>query len=173
MTDSLDVYNENGGKKSRPGFLTVLGILSFITIGANILITIVQFATGRPSEDAVLEQRVELTKVVNEMHDTGMDSFAKFFEQAIALNEEINANFYLALTVSLITYLVGLIGVIFMWKAKRLGFHLYIFYCLLALGGIYIYASAANVSSLSLILGGVFSAIFIFMYSRNLHWMTR
>lgn len=173
MTDSLDIHNDNGGKRSRPGFLTVLGVLSFITIGVNILLVVIQFATGRPSEDAILEQRVELTKVVNQMHDTGMDSFARFFEQAIALNEEVNESFYLALTVSLITYLVGLVGVIFMWKARKLGFHLYILYSLLALGGVYVYASPANVSSISIILGGLFSALFIFMYSRNLHWMTR
>ncbi|TNE77826.1 MAG: hypothetical protein EP333_00405 [Bacteroidetes bacterium] len=170
MTEVAE-FQQEPEKKGRPGFLTVLGILSFIPIGANLLIILFQLAVGRPSDEALLEQRVELTATINELKDNGMDSFVNFFEQAMALNDEINANFYLALMISFVTYLVGLFGVIMMWKAKKLGFHLYILYCLLALGGIYIYASAANVSSMSQIFSAVISAAFIFMYSRNLHWM--
>lgn len=165
------ILEENEQRPSRPGFLTVLCILSFITVGLNVILLVVQLFGGKPSEEAMLQERVELTAQITEMEDLGMNSLAGFLEQALALAEEVNQNFFLAMSVSLITYLVGLFGVLKMWKGHKLGFHLYIIYCLMAVGGIYLYVSPSNVPSIGVIVNMILSGIFVFMYSRNLHWM--
>jgi hypothetical protein len=171
MTEVTEFHTEDEQKPSRPGFLTVLGILSFISIGLNLLIIVFQLVSGRPSEEQMLEERVALTAQINEMNDLGMGSLAGFLEQAQAMSEQINRNFYLAIGITLLTYLVGLFGVLKMWKGAKLGFHLYIIYNLLAIGGLYLYVSPENVPSIGVILNAVLSGLFIFLYSRNLHWM--
>ena len=158
-------------KKTRPGFLTVLGILSFISIGMNLALLLFQLISGKPSEGEMLQEKVALSESITEMEDLGMDSFAEFFEKAQAMSEQFNERFYIAISISILTYLIGLFGVIRMWKGHKLGFHLYIIYSLLAIGGVYLYISPANVPALGVIINAVISGIFIFMYSRNLKWM--
>jgi hypothetical protein len=68
-------------------------------------------------------------------------------------------------------YAIGLNGVIFMLKGRKLGFHLYIVYNLIALISIYASAPASEIPSFYFILFGIISSVFIFMFSRNLKFM--
>lgn len=160
-------------EEKRPTFLVVLCILTFINTGLNILTSLVQLISGPTSEEQLLQEKVELTKAANEMKDTGMDALANMMEQLQAMTADIQANFYIAMTVALVAPLIGLFGALKMWKGEKLGFHLYIIYNLIAVGGIYLYVSPQNIPSLSIIFGLLLSGIFIFMYSRNLHWMKK
>jgi hypothetical protein len=69
--------------------------------------------------------------------------------------------------------LIGLLGALMMWQAKKLGFHLYIGYSLLAIIQIYFFVSPSDVPSFVVIWGLLMSVLFVFMYSRNLKWMTK
>lgn len=160
-------------EEKRPTFLVVLCILTFINTGLNILTSLVQLISGPTSEEQLLQEKVELTKAANEMKDTGMDALANMMEQLQAMTADIQANFYIAMTVALVAPLIGLFGALKMWKGEKLGFHLYIIYNLIAVGGIYLYVSPQNIPSLSIIFGLLLSGIFIFMYSRNLHWVKK
>lgn len=160
-------------EEKRPTFLVVLCILTFINTGLNILTSLVQLISGPTSEEQLLQEKVELTKAANEMKDTGMDALANMMEQLQAMTADIQANFYIAMTVALVAPLIGLFGALKMWKGQRLGFHLYIIYNLIAVGGIYLYVSPQNIPSLSIIFGLLLSGVFIFMYSRNLQWMNK
>jgi hypothetical protein len=171
MTDFIDMNAENEQRPSRPGFLTVLGVLSFIAIGLNLIIIVFQLVSGKPSEEQMLEEQVVMASQINEMNDLGMGSLAGFLEQAQAMSNEINQKFYLAMGITLITYIIGLFGVLKMWKGAKVGFHLYIIYNLLGIGGLYLYVSPENVPSIGVILNAILSGLFIFLYSRNLHWM--
>ena len=95
-------------KKTRPGFLTVLGILSFISIGMNLALLLFQLISGKPSEAEMLQEKVALSESITEMEDLGMDSFAEFFEKAQAMSEQFNERFYIAISISILTYLIGL-----------------------------------------------------------------
>lgn len=160
-------------EEKRPTFLVVLCILTFINTGLNILTSLVQLISGPTSEEQLLQEKVELTKAANEMKDTGMDALANMMEQLQAMTADIQANFYVAMTVALVAPLIGLFGALKMWKGEKLGFHLYIIYNLIAVGGIYLYVSPQNIPSLSIIFGLLLSGVFIFMYSRNLNWMNK
>ena len=129
--------------------------------------------TGKQSEEAMLEMKVQYAEATSGLREAGMTSFVEFMQKLERMTIEINDNFYLAMVVSLITVAIGLFGALKMWQGFKLGFHLYIVYNLLAIGGIYTYVSAANVPSFIVIVNVILSGIFVFMYSRNLHWMTK
>ncbi len=158
-------------EEKRPTFLTVLCILTFINIGINRLTLLFQLAVGPSTEEEMLAERVELTKSASQMEDAGMDGIAGMMDQLMAMTAEIQESFYLAMSVSLVIYLVGLFGALKMWQGKKIGFHFYIVYSLLAVGGVYLYISPQNIPSISIIFGLILSGIFVFMYSRNLSWL--
>jgi len=158
-------------EEKRPTFLTVLCILTFINIGINLLTLLFQLAVGPTSEEEMLAERVELTKATSQLEDAGMDGFAGMMDQLMAMTAEIQESFYLAMIVSLVTYLIGLFGALKMFQGQKIGFHLYIIYSLLAVGGVYLYISPQNIPSISIIFGLILSGIFVFMYSRNLSWL--
>lgn len=130
-----------------------------------------QLAVGPSSEEEMLAERVELTKATSQLEDAGMDGFAGMMDQLMAMTAEIQESFYLAMIVSLVTYLIGLFGALKMFQGQKIGFHLYIIYSLLAVGGVYLYISPQNIPSISIIFGLILSGIFVFMYSRNLSWL--
>ena len=172
MTDTLDTLHEEN--KRRPTFLTVLCILTFITTGFNLVAGLFNVViTGRQSEEAMLEAKVQMAESVTGLKELGMTSFVDFMEKLERMTVEINDNFYMAAIVSLITVAIGLFSALKMWKGFKVGFHLYIVYNLLAIAGIYLYVSPGNIPSFVVIVNVILSAIFVFMYSRNLHWMTK
>ena len=171
MTDQLDVQiNE---EKPRPAFLTTLCVLSFISTGLGVVSTFFTLLSGKQSEEAMLDAKVEMTKSISDLKNLGMDSWVDMMNQIQAMTEEVNNNFYLASFVSIIVASVGLYGVIQMWKGFKIGFHIYIMYCLLSIAAIYIYVSPVNIPSIVVIFNLVLSGLFVFMYSRNLHWMNK
>ena len=158
-------------EEKRPTLLTVLCILTFVSIGINMLTLLVQLVAGPSSEEEILAERVELSRAISQMQDAGMDGIAQIMEQFMAMTAQIQENFYFAMAISLVTYVVGFFGVLKMFQGEKIGFHLYIVYNLLSIGGIYLYVSPNNIPSMSIIFGLILSGAFIFMYSRNLSWL--
>ena len=158
-------------EEKRPTLLTVLCILTFVSIGINMLTLLVQLVAGPSSEEEILAERVELSRAISQMQDAGMDGVAQMLEQFMAMTAQIQENFYFAMAISLVTYVVGFFGALKMFQGEKIGFHLYIVYNLLSIGGIYLYVSPNNIPSMSIIFGLILSGAFIFMYSRNLSWL--
>lgn len=170
MSDELDAL-EIQERPSRPGFLTVLCVLSFISIGLGLVSGLINLLSGPMDEEQMLASKVEMTASLNELKSTGMDSMSELMMQIQAMSEQINQNFYLASILTLLTLVIGLVGVLNMWKGVKKGFHFYIVYCLLSIGAMYVYVSPENIPSVVVIFNLLISALFIFMYSRNLKWM--
>lgn len=160
------------GREPRPSFLTVLCVLSFIFIGFSILFGLFGLAQGPMSEDKMIEMKVELTKSADEMRSLDMEGFAGMMEKISRMSESINANFYSSSILSLIIMGLGLFGVIKMWKGFKIGFHLYIGYSLLTIIQVYFFVSPADIPTFIVVWNLLFSALFIFMYSRNLKWLS-
>jgi len=168
MSDELD---NNIEVKPRPGFLTVLCVLSFISTGLGLVSGLINMFSGPSSKEQMLQAKVEMTKSISQMKGMGMQSFADMLEKIQMMTQEINDSFYLASVISLITVVLGLYGVFLMWKGFKKGFHFYIVYCLLTIASLYIYVSPSNVPSVVVIFNLALSGLFILMYSRNLKWM--
>ena len=167
MTEVLEHQEE----EKRPALLLVLSILSFISIGFSILATIIGLLGGPLTEDQIIEQRAEMTQSQTEMRQAGMTGMVSFFDKLEGMLEETNDSFYLSKGVMIITDFLGLFGVIFMMRRRKLGFHMYIVYSLLAIGGMLLYVSPGNIHISLPIVNVIFSGLFIFLYSRTLHWM--
>lgn len=168
MENQLD-YNQQ--PVERPTFLKVLCILSFISIGLSLIFSLGSVLGGPQTEDEMVTQKVELLEANEELRDNGMDGFVDMMEQMTRMNESINANFYMASVVSILALLIGFYGVFSMWQGKKIGFHLYIVYSLISVGQLYLFVSPADIPSIAIIFNLIVAAIFILLYSRNLHWM--
>lgn len=157
--------------KKRPKYLQVLCILSFISIGIALLSGLFNLVSGPSSIEQIREMEVVMTNSVNEMERLNFDWLADMFEKGQAMAVEVNESFYLASFVTITYLLLGLLGVLKMWKGEKRGFHFYIAYCLLSVISMYLYISPSNIPTFSVVFNLMFSGLFILMYSRNLKWM--
>jgi hypothetical protein len=168
--DTLDTINEEN--TPRPKFLTVLCILTFISTGMSLVSGLYNLLfVGKQSQEAMLETKVAMAESISELKNLGMSSLVDMMEKIDRMSIEINDNFYLASMISLVTVGIGLFGAFKMWNGFKIGFHLYIVYNLLIVGAIYLYVSPGNIPTFVVIFNVFFSALFVFMYSRNLKWM--
>ena len=160
-----------GEDEKRPSFLTAICVLSFITIGSNLIFGFIGLFSGPQSDEELLQAKVDLAKTSSELKTAGLESWVDVLDQLDRMTVEINDSFYLASILGLIVALIGLFGVLKMWQGMKMGFHLYIIYSLISVVSVYLYVSPANIPSFVIIFNLLISGLFIFMYSRNLHWM--
>ena len=166
--NQIDNFQE---QVERPSFLKVLCILSWISTGIGIISGFFNLITGPFSEEEMLDQKVEMIKSIDELRTMGADQFANIFEQLQRMTEAMNSQFYYVQIVSLLVVALGVFGIYKMWTRSKLGFHLYIIYSLLSVLTVYLFVAPEDVPSIVVIINLVISAIFVFMYSRNLKWM--
>ena len=105
------------------------------------------------------------------MRTLNMPAFAEMMEQIQRMSESANAHFYANTLVSMLILGLGIMGAVLMLRGKKLGFHLYIGYSLLAVLQLYFFASPADIPTVAVVLGLLFSGLFVFLYSRNLPWL--
>lgn len=157
----MEQQNAAGAPAKRPTFLTVLCILSFIAAGFAIIgyITAITLMGAATAVVSAADDAIEAAGA------TG-DSYS---EMSAAMDTAMSAGPSIGLTwayviIGFVCTLVGLYGVIKMWKLKKVGFYMY-----------------AGASVVSMIMGMVYSGFsvmavifpiaFIVMYGLNLKSM--
>ena len=155
----------------RPTFLMVLAVLSFVSIGFSLLSSFIAVATGPQTEDQMMEQRVQLAELAEEMRAENLDSMAITIEKIERMLFTLNNHFFANQLMTIFVLIAGLLGVLFMWQGKRLGFHIYIIYSIFAAVQYYVFVSPADIPSFLIIWNLIVSAVFVLLYSRNLSWM--
>jgi hypothetical protein len=163
-----DYTNE---QKQRPQMVLVLGILSWIYIGFGLIATLNSFISGPISAERMEETKADMLGLINEAQNNDMASVAEMFAQIQHMQEVYNAHHYVFYGLSLFILAIGLLGVIWMFLGKKIGFHVYIGYSILSVTQIYLFLSPAEIPSVITVFGVILSSLFIFLYSRNLHWM--
>lgn len=167
-----EILEQDERPEKRPVFLTVLGILSFINIGWSIISNLISLGRGPMGEDEMDEFRVQITKSINEVKSAGgMDWLEDFMRSIISMVESTNASHTLNVLTGLLILLIGLFGVIFMFKGRRLGFHIYIIYSFLASVQIYLFVAPSLLSNTIVVVSLFISGIFVLLYGLNLKWM--
>lgn len=157
----------------RPTFLLVLCILTLITTGFGILGGTYSLITGPMDADQVEMIVAQNNSSVTQLRELGSEYWANQIQKIGAMVQYTNANFWMNTLVSLLASGIGLFAVISMLKGKKLGFHSYIIYSLFSLSIPYFSVPMNEIPNSAMIFNGIISAIFVFMYSRNLHWMTK
>ena len=185
----MEIKKQNERPQQAPTFLRTLVILSLITIIYGLLMRMLSISSGPISQkdlDEFLTNIMEGSSDkglfkggffygnsagINSLYENGEFFWADTISKIINLVRYTNANFYMDQLINIGGYCIGLAGVIFMLRGRKLGFHLYIIYNLVMMVSIYASAPASEVPAFYLLSSAFVSLLFILLYSRNLKWM--
>jgi hypothetical protein len=174
MENDQLIENENTENRvtKPPTFLIILAVLSFLYMSSGLFSSATALFKGPISESEMQQLEVGLSGSVNEMNKMGQSGFAGMFETVIKkmhyTNEQV---FYKQNGLGLLVALIGITGIIFMLKLRKMGFHIYIIYSLATIGIMYLVYPTNLILNMEVYFSLFFSALFIFLYSRNLKVM--
>jgi hypothetical protein len=168
----MSVMNEfkQPQKSKIPQLLLVTGIISLLGTGSTILSSLMSIILGKPSQEEITESKLELAKSLEQVEKNDVQFLEELIRNLQIMLDAMYQNFFLYTFVAALVAGVGLAGIIFMFKRKELGFHLYIIYSLLYVAQSYLFVSPANVPLVLVITNLGISGIFIYIYSRSLNW---
>lgn len=169
--ENLDQTQQEAPK--RPVFLTVLCILTLIVTGFGVIGGLTGLFSGPPSPEAIAELQSSSEQSAQMLEDMGSVYWAGEIRKVNQIVEYTQTKFHTSTFISLLTALVGLVSALLMLRGRKNGFHLYIIYNLLNLVGVYAYVPIREVPVFMLITNTLISALFIFLYSRNLRYMNK
>jgi hypothetical protein len=168
-----EVEHEKEPSQKRPVLLTVLAVLSFIVIGYGFLGLLTSMLGGQPSPEEIDKGYQQIIQSVSDLRDQNAVGLADFFEQLANMIVYEQHHFFPVMLLNAVTIITGFIGVLFMLRGRRLGFHFYIIYNLLSIGGVYLIVPFNLVPNILLITSVFLSGLFVFLYSLNLKWMSK
>jgi len=157
-------------EKERPTFLTVLCIITFIVSGYFFLSGVFQAITYDVDKqievnEIAMESMIEIAATDETGTVDGMiNTMEVFFEENIK-----NASTIMAMNI--IATLLSLLGAFFMYRLKKLGFHMYLVSKIIGASTILFFTLSSIILAVYILIA-VFTIAFIFMYSRNLKYMS-
>ena len=170
----LDLAIENDMQPTRaPRFLLTLVILTLLNTGLALLGGILSFLAGKPSQKEILESKVQMARSIVELRKLKMDDFVDVFTKMEAINDAMYANFIMFNLLAVFIAGIGAASAFMMLKRMKLGFHAYIVYSFLSILSVYAFVAPVNVPSILILINTIFAGLFVFLYSRNLKWLTK
>ena len=170
----LDLAIENDMQPTRaPRFLLILVILTLLNTGLALLGGILSFLAGKPSQKEILESKVQMARSIVELRKLKMDDFVDVFTKMEAINDAMYANFIMFNLLAVFIAGIGAASAFMMLKRMKLGFHAYIVYSFLSILSVYAFVAPVNVPSILILTNAIFAGLFVFLYSRNLKWLTK
>jgi hypothetical protein len=168
-----DIDQEIQENQKRPVLLTVLCILTFIIVGFGLLGILFSIIGGEPSNKEIEYAYNQLIQSADELRDKQIVWAADVMEQMADLSAYQQHHYWQVLLMNTLTMGTGFVGTLFMFRGKKLGFHLYIIYNLLSIGGTFLIVPSHMVPMSSVITNLIVAGLFVFLYSRNLKWMNK
>ena len=170
----LDLAIENDMQPTRaPRFLLTLVILTLLNTGLALLGGVFSLVVGKPSEKEILASKVQMAKPIIELRKLEMDYFVDVFTKLEAINDAMYANFIMFNVLGVFIALIGATSAFMMLFRMKLGFHAYIVYSFLSILSVYAFVAPVNVPSILILTNAIFAGLFVFLYSRNLKWLTK
>ncbi|MBA7695685.1 hypothetical protein ES703_104318 [subsurface metagenome] len=157
-------------KNTRPTFLTVVCIISFIGLGMSVISNLVNMAFGTfssaiyPLVQSGFEEALSNVEATDPAASVLVE---QIFNSILKLFEVMP----LLAGISLICALIALTGVILMWKLKKTGFYLYTVAKVILIFVPMILIGVNIISTIAAISGFFVAAIFITLYALNLKAM--
>ncbi|MFY7667974.1 MAG: hypothetical protein ACOVQG_04475 [Crocinitomicaceae bacterium] len=169
--DDVNLMNTESQRKQKiPQLLLVTGIISLLGTGSTILSSLMSIILGKPSQEEITESKLELARSLEQVEKNDVQFLEELIRNLQIMLDAMYQNFFLYTFVAALVAGAGLAGIIFMFKRKELGFHLYIIYSLLYVAQSYLFVSPANVPLVLVLTNLGVSGIFIYIYSRSLNW---
>lgn len=172
-TDYNYILEQGEPIEKMPRFLLVLLILTFINTGLALLGGIFSLLVGKPSEKEIIESKVEMAKSIVELKKVKLDYFVDLLEKIEGLTDAMYANFTLYNLLAILIASIGATSAVLMYKRMKLGFHAYVIYSFCAIIQVYAFVSPENVPSPLIIGNLIIAGLFVFMYYRNMSWLTK
>lgn len=173
MSDYFSPLNEETQNQApkRPVLLTVLCILSFIVVGFGLLGVLTSLVGGKPGVEQIEHAYKGTMQIASDFRDQNQVFFSDMLEQTAEMMAYQQHHYWSVLLVNFITMGTGFAGVLMMFRGRKLGFHLYIIYNLLSVGGSFLIIPSHMIPMFAVITNLIFSGVFVFLYSLNLKWM--
>lgn len=170
MTDFQNTL-EKQESPQRPQGLLVLCILTFISTGLGLISNCIRLLSGPVSVEKMEEENIKTLKMIETFQETGMNYLADLFDKLSKMTISLNEHFYANTMVSTVHVILGATAAFFLLNGRKLGFHLYIVYCLMSVSQLYLFVSPAIVPFTVILWDLLISGIFVFLYSRHMHWL--
>jgi hypothetical protein len=167
FTDTQDAQTVS----KRPVFLLVLVILSSINIGISTIGALSGMLGYKPDKAMIKKEMLEFAKIREQLEKGNAEDFIYIIDQMEGVALNMFKHFQQYNSFQFLFLVLGLAGVILMYRAKKLGFHFYILYTLGLVVLPYFFNPITGIPTILTIVGIIYGGIWVFMYSRNLHWL--
>lgn len=160
-------------ERYHPPLLIALVFLSGINILIEFFGTIISIVQGPFSTENFDKKITEAYNLIEQLRFEGYNkNITKMLEISIENTEYINNNaFHLNNYLTLFTLVLGSVSIFLMLRLKKIGFRIYVAYCLLPINFMYILSPTEYISHLYIVLYLLVTAILCILYSLNLKYM--
>lgn len=155
----------------RPVALTVFCILSWVWMAIYAYGVISDLASGQLSDDDIRQQELVLLESLNDQDPEVMLQSSWVVTESIDMLKITQANFGLLNGINVLQLLIGLAGVIFMFRLKKIGFHLYIIYSLISIIYWTYFFGEFQLGLVMALFSGFFGGLFVMLYAFQLKHM--
>ena len=173
MTDS-QLFEEESidpTPSKRPVLLLVLVILTAINIGIASLGSLSGMLGVVPDQQMIKSTKLDFAKMRTQLEQANAEDFIYIIDQMEGVTLNMFRNFQAYNSLQFLFLVVGFVGIVLMYRAKKLGFHFYIIYTLGTTFLPYFFNPLSGIPTLLTIFGVLNGGFWVFLYSRNLHWL--
>jgi hypothetical protein len=155
----------------RPKFLLVLVILSGINICTSMIGAFSGMLGSKPDEAMIKSAKLEFANMREQLQKADAEDFIYIIDQMQSVTVNMFKHFQAYNSVQFLILMLGLSGIVLMYRGKKLGFHFYIIYTLGLLLLPYFFNPITGIPTLLTTVGIIYGGIWVWLYSRNLHWL--
>ena len=171
MTD-FEIPEEHAQiKNKRPVFLLVLVILSSLNIGVATIGALSGMLGAKPDKAMIKSAKLEFANMRQQLEEGGAGAYTYLIDQMEGVTDNMFKHFQAYNSFQFLILVLGLTGVIFMYGGKKLGFNFYIIYSLGLILLPYFFNPITGIPTILTIVGILYGGFWVFLYSRNLHWI--
>lgn len=160
-------------KISQEGFylrkkrLIILVTLSISYIGYSLFGQLYSLFQGKLSEDKL---ETLIAEIGQRYGDLASSDTYDTFEKTFQIMRIQNDYFLMSHFITILGFVLGLLGVMQMFKGKNIGFHFYIIYSIIATFGLFVYIPFSQIPVVMVVTNAFVSFAFILLYYRFRIW---
>jgi len=158
-------------KKKRPVFLLVLVILSSLNIGVATLGAFSGMLGAKPDKAMIKSAKLEFANMREQLEEGGAGAYSYLVDQMEKITDNMFKHFQAYNSIQFFVLVLGLLGVVLMYQGRKIGFHFYILYSLGLVLIPYFFNPISGIPVILTIVGVLYGGFWVFLYSRNLHWL--